>query len=377
MKVLFITKDFFPDTGGVASFIHHLADQLGRRGHAVYVLAPRKSGFEKITPEYYRIFWCPRWKRLASVPFIFYSIFLALTRRAEKVFMGHVMSTYGLGGLILRLLFGIPYIILTHGNDLRYSSSTKLDEKVVRCLLNNASLVLCNSQFTKEILRKMGYCGMVEILNPGVDIEKYRPTIINSEIIKKYHLDGKKVILSVSRLVKRKGHEYVLQALPIIIEQIPNIFYLIVGKGEQENHLKMMVNNLKIAQSVMLVGYIDEKDLPILYNLCDVFVMPSYELNDGKDYEGFGIVYIEANACGKPVIGGRSGGVADAVIDGKTGLLVEPHNIDEIAGAIIRLLNNTELARRMGENGRLRVEKELSWEILGERLANFLRNIYK
>lgn len=367
MKVLFITKDFLPGTGGVANFIHHLADQMGKRGHAVYVLAPRENGFEKIKPENYHIYWCPKWKRLASVPFIFYTLFLVLTRRIEKVFMGHVMSTHALGCLFLKFLFGIPYAILTHGNDLRYSSSTTVDATVVRYLLNNASLVLCNSHFTGEKLREKGYLRRSEILHPGVDTGIFHPGVDISEIKQIYHLNGHKVILTVARLVEKKNIEGVIRALPKVIQAVPNTLYLIIGEGEKKEALEKICSQLGVKNHVLFLGRIENNLLPRYYCACDLYVMPSIET--------FGISYIEANACEKPVIGGRSGGVADAIIDGETGLLVEPNNIDEIADAIIRLLRDSELARRMGENGRAWVEKELSWEKVGDRFIEFLQNI--
>lgn len=375
MKILIITEDFAPKVGGVANFIHHLADQLGKSGHTVMVLAPVEKGYEKIKPENYRIFWCPKWKRLASAPFIVYTLFFVVTRRIEKVFMGHVMSTHALGCLFLKFLFGIPYAILTHGNDLRYSCSTTVDATVVSYLLNNASLVLCNSRFTDETLRKKGYSGKSEILHPGVDTGIFHPDIDISEIRGRYHLNGCKVILTVARLVEKKNIAGVLRALPKVIQAIPNVLYLIIGEGEKKEALEKLSGQLRVRDHVLFLGRIENNLLPRYYCACDLYVMPSFEEKRSKDIETFGISYIEANACKKPVIGGRSGGVVDAVIDGETGLLVNPHNIDEIADAIIRLLKDSELARRMGENGRARVEKELSWEKVGDRFIEFLQNI--
>lgn len=375
MKVLFITNDFLPRTGGVANFIHHLADQLGKRGHTVSILAPRENGFDKIKPKNYHIYWCPKWKRLASVPFIFYTLFLVLTRRIEKVFIGHVMSTHAIGCLVLKFLFRIPSAILTHGNDLRYSCSTTVDTIVVRYLLNNASLILCNSRFTAETLGAKGYTRKSEIFHPGVDTTIFRPGVDISEIRKIYHLDGHKVILTVARLVEKKNIEGVLRALPKVIQAIPNVLYLIIGEGEKKEALEEISGQLGVKNHVLFLGRIENNLLPRYYCACDLYVMPSFEDKRSKDIETFGISYIEANACEKPVIGGRSGGVVDAIIEGETGLLVNPHDIDEIADAIIRLLRDSELARRIGENSRTRVEKELSWEKVGNQFIEFLQNI--
>ena len=182
-------------------------------------------------------------------------------------------------------------------------------------------------------------------------------------------------MLTVGRLVGRKNIEGVLRALPRVTEMVPNLLYLIAGDGKDRERLEVASAQMGLSPFVRFLGYVPDGLLPALYCASDVFLMPSLERKNSQDYEGFGIVFSEANACGKPVIGGRSGGMADAVIDGETGLLVDPHSVDEIAAAIIRLLTDQELAHRLGENGRRRVERELSWERVAERLAGFLHGV--
>lgn len=151
--------------------------------------------------------------------------------------------------------------------------------------------------------------------------------------------------------------------------------YLIIGKGEEEERLIELTKDLGLEEYVKFVGYVETEDMPLYYNNCDVFVMPSKTID--IDYEGFGIVYLEANACGKPVIGGKSGGVGDAVIDGVTGLLVDPDNIEEISQAIIRLLIDQAYARKLGESGRRRIEEELNWKTVGEKVESILQETIK
>jgi len=368
MRILIITRDFYPQAGGVANFIHNLADQMGKRGHKVCVLAPRMKGWEKISPQHYRICWCPAWRRLSSLPFIYHTLRLFAAGRVEKILSGHFMSTHALGELILRWLFGIPYAILTHGNDLNYSIRMEADEIVARRLLKNASLVLCNSRFTAEKLREKDYAGDVEILYPGVDTGVFRPGVDTSEIRRKYHLRGQRVIFTVARLVEKKNIDGVLRALPMILGKVPNVVYLIAGEGDKKEELEELVDKLSLKGRVHFLGRIENNLLPQYYCACDLYVMPSKHVMPSQDIETFGISYIEANACEKPVIGGRSGGVTEAVVDGETGLLVDPYNTDEIAGAIVRILTDRELARRLGENGRQRTENELRWEKAGEKL---------
>ena len=124
-----------------------------------------------------------------------------------------------------------------------------------------------------------------------------------------------------------------------------------------------------VEDRVVFIGYVPDEDLPKYYALCDLFILPSKELKADGEVEGFGIAFLEANACGKPVIGGRSGGIEDAIIDGKTGYLVNPDKKDEIIKTAVQILKQPRLAKSLGEKGRMRIEEELSWEKVTERLA--------
>ncbi len=238
-------------------------------------------------------------------------------------------------------------------------------------VLRNANMVIANSNFTRKVLN----CSMnvesskIVVVNPPVDTAKFKPGIGCDDVIMKYRLNGKKVILTVGRLSdkeKYKGQDAVIKALPRVSKRIPDVIYLIVGRGDDMERLKALVRDLGLEKKVIFAGYVPDEDLLQYYNACDLFIMPSREKMEedgkGKKVEGFGIVFLEANACGKPVIGGRSGGIEDAVIDGVTGLLIDPENIDEIAGAIIRILTDDVLARKLAMQGKMRVENELSCE---------------
>ncbi len=246
-----------------------------------------------------------------------------------------------------------------------------MDKWVAWLLINKAALILGNSRFTAERIRMRGFKGPVEVLNPGVDPAAFHPGVDTKEVRQQYGLDGHPVLLTTARLVSKKNIAGVLNALPRVIEQIPNVLYLIAGDGEERDQLETLCDELSLRSYVRFLGYVENSRLPALYRASDLFVMPT------KGVESFGISFIEANACAKPVIAGRSVGMTDAVIDGKTGLLVDPHNIDEIASAIIRLLKDRELARRLSENGRRRVEQEFSWEKVGDRLERYLKQVQK
>ncbi|MCK4326421.1 glycosyltransferase, partial [bacterium] len=210
------------------------------------------------------------------------------------------------------------------------------------------------------------------VIPPGVDSLRFRPDLDADAVLKKHHLFGRQVILTVSHLVRRKGHANVIRALPNVLRKVPNAVYLIVGRGAEEVHLRKLVHDLGLQDKVIFVTRVTDEQLPLYYNVCQVFIMPSYEIKEEGDVEGFGIVFLEANACGKPVIGGRSGGVEDAIINGETGLLVNPLNVVEIANALTRILTDREFAERLGRQGGKRAERELSWKQVTKRILEVM-----
>ena len=166
--------------------------------------------------------------------------------------------------------------------------------------------------------------------------------------------------MTISHLIERKGHELVLRSLKNIIKYNNDIHYIIVGQGEYEQVLKKIVIELDLMKYVTFTGFVKNEKIPQYMNACDIFVMPNRQIN--KDFEGYGIVFIEANACLKPVIGGNSGGVPDAVINYKTGLLVNPDNVDDLTDKMQLLLDDDKLSNLLAINGFHRVISELNWE---------------
>ena len=369
MIILVISLDFPPQPGGIAVFLHNLCTQLSRLEHHVDVLAPARVGCaEADARQRYRVYRYVSPRRPSSIVPIRRTLALYRQHRYDVIFMGLFFTTSALGALILRRLWDVPYVILSHGNDLTQTISNRVDELAARFLLHNATLMLGNSRFTVERIRQAGYKGPVEVLNPGVDPARFHPEVDTTRVRQQYNLDGRRVLLTTARLVAKKNVDGVLRALPKVIEQVPDVLYLVAGDGEERGRLEALRDELGLRSCVRFLGHIENSQLPALYCASDLFVMSSYEVKGSGDIETFGISFVEANACGKPVIGGWSGGTVDAVIDGETGLLVDPHDVDGIAEAIVRLLTDCELAHRLGENGRRRVERELNWEKVGGRL---------
>jgi len=221
-----------------------------------------------------------------------------------------------------------------------------------------------------KIVKKLGVpLRKITILHPGIS----KNFLINSaktsncDIKEELGLKNKKIILTLSRLVERKGIDKTIEAIALVRREIPDVVYVIAGNGPYRHTLEELVKKLRLQDNVVFTGYVCEDKKASYYNAAEIFVMPNRVLENG-DVEGFGIVFLEANAYRKPVIGGRSGGVIDAIIDGKTGLLVNPTDTKEIASAIIRLLSNEDYATQLGFQGRKRVERDFNWEVIVSRM---------
>ena len=364
MRILLVTNDFPPKVGGIQTYCYELAKNLTSLGEEVTVLAPGVEGdleFDK--RQDFKII---RLKKKISLYFTFFS---TLRReRIEKILVAH-RANYARLASWADIHLKIPYDIIVYGGEILLSRR----RKSIRKNFARAGKIITISNFTKERLIEIGIPEKkIVIIHPGVDPIKFNPQLDSSSIKKKHNIEGKRIILTVSHLVKRKGHHNVLRALPQVLEKVPNIVYLIVGEGEEEENLKGIVRDLKLKERVIFVGEVKEKEIPLYYAACDIFIMPSYEIEKKGDVEGFGIAYLEASACGKPVVGGKSGGVPDAVIDGETGLLINPLDIDQIAQSLVKLLTNPELARRLGGKGRGRLEKELNWGKIAQEIREII-----
>lgn len=374
-----LTQDFPPADGGIAIFVQHICQELGRNNINLEVLAQHLNLKETAAfdaEQSYTVHrFYGRWRASSLAP-LMKTVFYGLKYNADVVFLGHMMSTYGIGAWLLWKIFRVPYVVLSHGFDLvEYWRQSRIDNYASYITLKDASLIIANSEYTKRIILERVDVAVdkIRVINPGVDPDAFRPGIDTLGVKNKYGFDDERILLTVSRLVPKKNHEHVLRALPIVLKKIPNLKYLIIGKGPERKRLESVVQQLGLQNQVIYTGPIEHADLPAYYSLCDLFIMPSCVVDD--NFESFGIVFTEANACGKPVIGSMTGGITDAVIDGVTGLLVDPLDVSEIAKALLRLLNDPEFAKNLGKNGRKRVEKELTWQITVKRIVESLHSL--
>jgi phosphatidylinositol alpha-1,6-mannosyltransferase len=185
-------------------------------------------------------------------------------------------------------------------------------------------------------------------------------------------LSDKKVIVSVGRLVHRKGQDYLIEAMPEILKSVPQAHLLLVGEGPYREHLEKLVTQHKLERSVTFIGRIQFKELPTYICAGDIFAMPSRSRLMGLEVEGLGIVYLEASSCGLPVIAGSSGGAPDAVVQNETGLVVNGTDAQDIAAAAVELLVNVESSKKMGIAGRKWIVNNWRWEIWSKYFEDLL-----
>lgn len=252
---------------------------------------------------------------------------------ADLIISTHLNFT--LAAYLLKRLKGIPYWTIAHGIE-----AWNIQSPLLKLALQNADRILAVSHYTRERLLEEQNLNpeRVVVLPNTFDSDRFQPGSKPEYLLKKHQLNGQQsIILTVARLdchERYKGYDQIINAMPQIRQRIPDIHYVIVGKGQDSLRLEHLINQLGLQDCVTLTGFIPDEQLCDYYNLCDVFAMPS-------KCEGFGIVYLEALACGKPCLGGNQDGAIDALCHGTLGALVNPDNINDIAQTLIQILQGT------------------------------------
>ncbi|MDO8571230.1 MAG: glycosyltransferase family 4 protein [bacterium] len=371
-KTLLVTLDFYPNIGGVSHYWEQLGSQMSSSMWMVLAPGLRTGDTELSVP--YRIDRAsfikkksfPKW-----LPLLIHT-WRVIKKEKSKTLIAAQVLPVGTVCFILHTLLHIPYIVSTHGMDILLPLKNPWKRFLVQLVLQGAQNIIANSTYTAYHLATYGIpekkikiiypCPTPVSNNVGEPSEKVR--IILSQC------KGKKVLLTIARLVRRKGHEYVLKALVDVKKTMPDIQYLIVGEGPMRRELEERVSNLHVHENTLFTGLLSDNDMSHLMKRCDVFIMTPITI-DG-DVEGFGIVYLDAGVHGKPVIGSRSGGVGEAVIDGETGLLVDEKNSDHIRDAIIKIFSDESFAKKFGERGRERALRDFKIENEAEKLKTLL-----
>jgi phosphatidylinositol alpha-1,6-mannosyltransferase len=377
-RILVVTHEFPPVTGGIGTHCYEMAKHWSARADVTVATladgAPRRAGdypfrvveIARRSRQVERVWEIGR--RIRE---------LTLASRPDLIYSGHWRAT----GVGVRLgLAGIrtkpAYVQAIHGSEVLYllrPDAPRSHRHLFQWTTRHARRLIALGAYQGELLSQLGVAGGRVFVSPeGADVGKFERVDerVLEAVRERHRLDGRFVILTVGRLVERKGHDTVLRALPRVAKSVPNVSYVIVGDGPHEAPLQSLARELGIEDRVAFCGRVPEDELVAYYHACDVFVMISRELSE--DTEGFGIVFIEAAACGKPTLGGRSGGIPDAIVDGETGILIEPETVDPLTTALVSLSADRDLARRLGEAGRRRVYESYQYRDIA---ANILDGI--
>ncbi len=369
MRITVITVDYPPIEGGISTVAVHVARTLCAWGHEVYVIAPWFPGMEEsdakedatiIRFRGYKSGW------LRLFPLLFRAWpFLAQTDLVLAVNIAYG----GIIGLLAKKILGKPYVTFAYAYEFLKFNHVPLFRNLLRTAFSQSLVTVAISHFTAQSLKKFGVPEeQIEIILPGASQVQPVSDEEKEAVRYQYVLDGSfPLLLSVGRLIPRKGHLTLIRSLPAILETYPNALLVIVGQGPMLNLIAKAARRIGVREHVVLTGRLDERTIAALYQLCDVFVLPTRKERGGQE-EGFGLVFAEAASYGKPVIAGRTGGVPDAVCDGITGILVSPDSPKEVANAVRSLFQEPGYASRLGEQGRKRVEEELNWENFTNRM---------
>jgi len=361
LRLLMITELFLPTKGGTAvSFDDDFRRLGGKEVHIVTADVPGAAEFDRGHPNSIhrlvleRYEWLKPESLLMYIKFFLSSLWLAVTRRITTLYAGRALPE-GLVALVVARLTGRPVFIYAHGEELTGWGRGKKFQAMCFAM-RHADGVLSNSDNTRDIL--IDLIGVdperVNLIYPTVDEERFRPGPPDEELRSSVSVTGnRKLVLSVGRLQRRKGFDNVVRSLAGLLEQGVDVEYVLIGIGEDKEYLEDLAREFGVADRVHLLGHVSYEDLPRWYNACDLFAMPNRDI-DG-DTEGFGLVFLEAAASGKPALAGRAGGTGSAVVDGETGLRVNGEDVAEITRAMVRLLKDPEESQRMGRAARERV----------------------
>jgi len=367
-KILIVTLEYPPQVGGIATYIHDIAMALDPE-HVV-VLAPEIPGshvWDSKQPHtivrkkllFPKFIW-PRWIRLV------WYVLRTINREGIEVLMIHHVLPVGYAGIVAKVIKKVPFLLFSHGTDLVAGTATKWKRKMVKKVSSRAEQIVFNSESLKRrylrVLPQFESTSLVLYPCPDVDFLEAPPSDQVETLRDQYALRGKKVLLSVGRMVDGKGFPHLARHIPDLLKKVPHLVWLIIGDGPKRKTLDNFVRHNKLQNIVRFVGSVDHKEIKPFFYLADVFALFTHP-DDGLE-EGLGLVFLEAAASGLPAVAGRSGGVEEAVLHEETGYVYDVRiQTAQMLEKIVQLLNNKENATAIGVAARERVKKEFVWGV--------------
>lgn len=372
MTILLVSQVFPPKHGGSGRWLWELYRRLA--GTTVHVAAGEVAGaetFDRAAPlgisrldlEF------SSWGLLSPGGACDYAgAFLALRRIVQRckpdvIHCGKALPE-GLLALALSKWTGVPYACYVHGEELTLAKTSRELRMWTGRVLRSAQQIVANSRHSRDIL--LGDWAIpaarIVVIHPGVDTSRFVPAPIDEQVRERLGWRGRRVILTVGALQKRKGQDMMIRALPAIRAMCPDVLYAIAGEGWEREYLEKLVVEQGVSEVVQFCGAPQEGALLTYYQQCDLFALPNRQI--GWDLEGFGIVSLEAQACGKPVIVGNSGGAPETVLQGITGEVVSAETPEPLAELAAALLDDQPRREAMGRSGRERAVAQFDWTIL-------------
>ncbi|WP_326690913.1 MULTISPECIES: glycosyltransferase family 4 protein [unclassified Streptomyces] len=378
-KTLIVTNDFPPRPGGIQAFLHSMALRLDPSEVVVYAStwkrgtegAEATAAFDAEQPfEVVR----DRTTMLLPTP--------RVTRRAVELLREHgcrsvwfgAAAPLGLMAPALRKAGAERVVATTHGHEAGWAQLPAARQLLRRIGEGTDTLTYLGEYTRSRIAAALTpeAAGRMTQLPPGVDEKTFHPASGGDAVRARLGLTERPVIVCVSRLVRRKGQDTLIEAMPRVLATVPDAVLLIVGGGPYREDLEKLAASLELGDAVRFTGAVPWAELPAHYGAGDVFAMPCRTRRRGLDVEGLGIVYLEASATGLPVVAGDSGGAPDAVLDGETGWVVRGGSPEQAAERVTELLRDPQLRARMGGRGRRWVEERWRWDLLAEKLRELL-----
>jgi len=374
-RILLVTNDLGPRAGGIETFILGLINYVD--GNQLVIFTSSQEGSEEfdrsLSNKYGVVIVRDKSTTLIPTPRVTRAVITTMKRYQSTVIWFGATAPLAWMSPALRRNGAEKIVGLTHGHEVWWAKLFPFN-RAMRRMGNAMDVVTYLGDFTRDAISPaMGTHPTYVRIAPGIDTEHFRPgngAAIRTEL----GVDSKRVIMCVGRLVHRKGQDALVQAMPSVLQRIPEAVLVLVGIGPREGFIRKEVERLGIQSSVIFTGRVQYDQLPRYFQAADLFVMPSRSRLAGLEVEGLGIVYLEASACGIAVIAGKSGGAPDAVIAGKTGVLVDGTKVNDISAAIVSLLPDRDRLVQMGKAGSAWVMQEWSWEIWGRRFASLLNN---
>ncbi len=373
MKTLHLTLEYPPQVGGIASYVSNFAAHTLPEETVVY--APETKGdaaIDAATPwkvirrKPYWLLW-PHWLRMLL------QVYALVKQEKIATIYVHQVLPGGHVARIIKKLLKVPYIVFLHGTDLDRALALPSKRKHFIKIITEAHSVVVNSSFLAEKFNKAVFLPTpVRVLNPAP--ADYFFETIDPEKIKRLKsqlaLQGKKVLLSVGRMVPGKGYTTLTRLLPRLLEKFPDLVWICIGDGPEKPKVIDMATKTNVQQVIRFLGSVEQKELPLFYQAADLFVLLTG--TDSTAEEGWGTVFLEAAASGLAVVAGNVGGTPEAVIDKSTGVLVPTNNDEAILGGITELLLDSERAKTLGHAAKTRAQNEFTWQKQLLKFSKFL-----